>query len=333
VISSELDRLGAAGALLRKTLASGRLSPSYLFEGADGATLREAVLAFATEILAGARPDADAERIAARVREGNHPDLHRIGKDKPTVISVRALGGALDRAHQKPFEGDRQVFVVDPAEAMEREGIARYLKALEEPPEGTVFLLVSTRPDRLPDTVLSRCRRIRFPPLARTELEARLRELEANEDDVVDLARWSGGSLDRPRRMAGADLPTVARDLVAAARDEAPHAADAAERALSSLTKAAVPLAEEAALEKGDLKREALRMLLSDLLYVFSVEARDRAADRPVPLLPYLAADDAPDLLARLGALAAAVPLNVTPAVLVLEVVSALRTTQPPRPS
>lgn len=326
VISSDLGRLGRIGTALERTVGTDRLSPSYLFEGADAQAVHEVARAFAAAILAAAdaRGD-DRARVERLVANGTHPDLHLCGKDKPTVISVAALTVLLEEAHGTPVAGRRQVFIIDPAEAMEPEGLARYLKALEEPPDGTVFLLVSTRPDRLPATVLSRVRRIRVPPLSPEDVAECLRADGLDASGAKAFARWAGGSLSRARRLAVSEIPDVAQVLVDAASGAEPRAALAAEQALALLTRHAAARAEESGEERPDMKRQFLRTLLTDVLHVVRIEARDRVAGRPSAWLGDLDAEGALRLLEALGDLGAAVASNVSPSVIVLELVRRLR--------
>jgi hypothetical protein len=310
--------------MLLRILAAERISPSYLFEGSDPETLREAALAFAAGILSGAPPRARDARIETLAKSARHPDLHMLTKDKATVISVKALTPVLERAHATPLECEHQVFIIEPAEAMEPEGIARYLKTLEEPPEGTVFLLLTTRPERLPDTVLSRCRRTRFPPLAPDLLIARLCTEDLSEEEAQRACRYAGGSLGIARRLHAAQIPDLATDLARAARDPMPRVESAAAEALSHLTREATSLAAADTVDT-DTKRQHIRGLLGDLLRVLCVEARECAAGRPSALLEDLSMQDALSLLSGWGELSAAVATNVTPAAILIEALSVLR--------
>ena len=325
--SSDLEAFGEVGAMLNQILASGRISPSYLFEGADGEGVREAALAFAAALLGGDADDARGERVRRLVRALDHPDLHVLGKDKPTVISVKALSAQLEQAYQKPLEGARQVFVVDPAEAMEPEGVARYLKALEEPPAGTVYLLVSTAPERLPATVLSRVRRVRLPPLSTATIEDRLVHEGVEADRAARAAHWGTGSLARARRVANHRLDDVAVGLLSAARGEE-GAAGLAEHALQAIERAAADLAEAAG-DAADRRKQYVRELLDDLIHLLAVDARDAVGERSTQLAWTTTPVRALGLLESLGELSAAAASNVTPSILVLELVRVLRRALP----
>ena len=134
-------RFGASGALLARVARGGRTAPAYVFEGEDREVPRAAARLFASALLcrAASRP-CGACSTCRRIASGNHPDVHARGRDKATVISVEALAELLERAHGSPLEGDRQVFVIDPADALAPEAVAMYLKSLEEPPATTTFV-------------------------------------------------------------------------------------------------------------------------------------------------------------------------------------------------
>lgn len=319
-----LAAYGRIGQVLLRTLAAERLSPSYLFEGSDAVALHEAARAFAAGILAGTPPGAGDARAMRLALAGTHPDLHELRKDKATVISVAALTPVLERAHSTPLEGDHQVFLIDPAEAMEPAGIARYLKSLEEPPPGTVFLLVTTRAERLPDTVLSRCRRLRFPPLEDEVVKERLMADGIEAGLAARVARASGGSLARARRLAEYDMPDLASTLIATAVDPRGAVGRTADVAHAQLEQSAAALAEADARDTST-KRQHVRALLSDVLRILTVEARDHAVGTSSALPPSLDAEDALDLIRAWGGLDAALASNVTPAAVLIEAMAVLR--------
>ena len=331
--SSDAVRRGALGAWtepLARTLARGRVSPAYLLEGGDPAALREAARTFAAALLCPSGRLGCTCASCGRVRAGRHRDLHVLRLDKATVISVAALEPVLASAHRSPLEGPRQVFLVDPADALEPEGVARYLKTLEEPPEGTVFLLLTTRPERLPDTVRSRCRRLQLPPLPESEIAALLVAKGSSPERAAAAARHATGSLERARRMDEAEIAARLADLWAAARGAEPRAARPVESVLAALESVAAQRSagdDEGPSEAGpgERRREALRAVLQDLFHALGVEAREAAAGRPAFGGAVLSPRGGLDLLEAAGGLGAAVALNVSPPVALLDAVRALR--------
>jgi DNA polymerase-3 subunit delta' len=95
-----------------------------------------------------------------------HPDLVLIAPEKGEirVNEIRAVEEALSF---KPFEGKRKIVIIDDADAMNPSAANAFLKTLEEPPDESLMILISAHPDRLPETIRSRCCRLNFVPLSR----------------------------------------------------------------------------------------------------------------------------------------------------------------------
>ncbi|MEQ9455480.1 MAG: DNA polymerase III subunit [Phycisphaeraceae bacterium] len=144
---------------------------------------------------------------------GGHPDLHIITKElaryaddadirkrKLTQIPTEILREQLiEPAYHAPVLSGRKVFIVDEAELLNITGQNTLLKTLEEPPAGTMIILVTSSEDRLLPTIRSRCQRIGFIPLddqhVRDFLTRRAQDLSA--DDTVRLVALADGSLGR----------------------------------------------------------------------------------------------------------------------------------------
>lgn len=325
VESHPLSAFGPVGDSLVRTLRADRLAASYLFEGSDDESLREVALTFAASILAESPPGPAAGRAFELAMVWRHPDLHHLERDKATVISVAALTSILEKAHAKPFEGRFQVFVVEPAEAMEPEGIARYLKTLEEPPPGTVFLLLTTRADRLPDTVLSRCARLRFPPLEPEVIVRRLVRDGVDAQEASEAAECCGGSLGRARRIVDAGLCELADALGGVGMRHKPETAHVVESVRSALEKRAkdIAAAQQGEVDRG---RETIRRLLGDLIYVLSTDVRRVAAGDEPRFIKGISPAEAMHLFSLWSERAAAVHRNVTPVLILFELVRTMRT-------
>jgi len=328
--SSVWARFGAVGDLLRRAVAGGRIAPAYLFEASDLSVPREAATVFAQALLCAAPAGPCLVcSTCRRVRSGNHSDVHRQGRDKATVISVEALAALLERAHSSPLEGDRQVFIVLPAEAMAPEAVARYLKTLEEPPPTTTFVLVTARPDRLPETVRSRCQRLRFPSPTDVEVEGVLVASGVEASRARRLAPWALGSPSRGRRLAHLDADRVVDAICAAGLDRRIGAATTAEALLASLRPKAPELAaddgEEGAAAPEGAAGEALRRALDDVFHALQVVAARRLSGDSGGPLAAVSPERASQALERWTRLAACVRRNVSPIALLIEAVGALR--------
>lgn len=125
-----------------------------------------------------------------------------------TVDQVRGLGHLFA---MKPSYSTRRVVVVDSVDDLERSGANALLKSLEEPPQGTIFLLVSHSPGRLLPTIRSRCRSLRFAGLDDREmlqiLRARLPKLD--EGELGALVSAGQGSPGKALGFVGLDIASL----------------------------------------------------------------------------------------------------------------------------
>jgi DNA polymerase-3 subunit delta' len=100
-----------------------------------------------------------------KIDSGVHPDFLLISPEggQIRIEEIRAIDDILSF---KPFEGRLKVVIVDDADTMNPYAANAFLKTLEEPPTDSLIILVSSNPDRLPDTIRSRCSRVNFSPLS-----------------------------------------------------------------------------------------------------------------------------------------------------------------------
>ena len=166
-------------ALLQRSLERGRLAHAYLFTGDDLGEL-EAMARTLAKVLNCQQPQragraavdcCDACGNCERVNDGNFPDLFfvrpesklrllKIGQftrrdDSPPVVMN-------DFIHMKPYEGSHKVGVIVEADRMNEAACNSFLKTLEEPPANSVIILLTTQPQQILDTILSRCLRLNF---------------------------------------------------------------------------------------------------------------------------------------------------------------------------
>ncbi|HYA37851.1 MAG TPA: DNA polymerase III subunit delta' [Candidatus Methylomirabilis sp.] len=136
---------------------------------------------------------------------GTHPDVSVIGLAEDakiiTIDQIRALGDFLSL---RPHTAARKVVIISPAEAMNLNAANALLKLLEEPPLGSILVLVSSHPARLPATVRSRCSRVFFKVPARNEGLSWLRSHAAGGAGPEALLELAGGSPLRAMAMAEA---------------------------------------------------------------------------------------------------------------------------------
>lgn len=250
----------AAHGAFAAAMASDALHHAWLFAGPEGigkATFaRAAALRLLAQGAGNALPpgfDVPADNAQARlIAAGSHPDyrvLTRQPKDGDKtglelarsipIAQVRALGAMFAT---RPSMSDRRVVVIDAVDDLERPGASNaLLKNLEEPPQGTIFLLVSHAPGRLLPTIRSRCRLLRFDPLDDDAVTSVLRTAlpQADPTELTALARVANGSPGRALGVAGLDLAALDSTLAAIARDGDPSNAVRGRLAKSLALKAA----------------------------------------------------------------------------------------------
>lgn len=211
---------------------------AYLFTGPEGSGKRLGMRAFAAAMLCpnGGCGECRACRLALGERHSNMvvleptgPDI-LVGKDGGDQNTARWL---VAQAYLTPVEPGRKVMIVLQADRLRVEAADVLLKVLEEPPLDTVFVLMSARPDEIPETVRSRCQEVAFPPLS----EAFVVETLVSEGVAPERARLAcrlaGGNLGRARRVARDDRGLAFRRSALEAQDMA-LGASGAEGALAA---------------------------------------------------------------------------------------------------
>ena len=188
-----------------------------------------------TLIAAGSHPDY--RELTRQPKEGDKTGLD-LARSIP-IAQVRALGPMFAT---RPSMSDRRVVIIDAVDDLERPGASNaLLKNLEEPPQGTIFLLVSHAPGRLLPTIRSRCRTLRFDPLNDDAIATVLREAlpKADDAEIAALIRVAQGSPGRAMGFAGLDLAQLDQALTAIAHDGDPSNARRGKLAKALALKAA----------------------------------------------------------------------------------------------
>ena len=228
---------------LRQMQTQSRVPHGMLLVGAPGGGQAELGLQLAAELLCRDRRAARCGSCAdCRLFDaGTHPDFFwlRVAPEKKeiAIAQVRAL---TEQFSMRSYRGGAKVALVDPAEAMNIHSFNALLKTLEEPAEDTYLVLATSRADRIPRTIASRCTRLRVPLPAREQALAWLAAQEPREgwEQLLLLANGAPflaaeyasaglGDLDREMREALAGAADSAGALVARARawaDDAPAA-------------------------------------------------------------------------------------------------------------
>ncbi len=157
---------------------------------------------------------------------GTHPDIEVVSKpeDKAFLPVELFLGDQQHRGREglchwiglKPFLGGRRIAIIDDADHFNDAGANCLLKTLEEPPPGSVLILIGTSPARQLPTIRSRCQLIRFRPLEEATVARLLMSNKLVKDaaEAARLARHSEGSVQRAVDLADEDLWKCRRELL-----------------------------------------------------------------------------------------------------------------------
>ncbi|HKW01809.1 MAG TPA: DNA polymerase III subunit delta' [Vicinamibacterales bacterium] len=211
--------------LLRETVRRGRVPQSLLFAGPDGVGKRTVALALAQAVNCPNRKDGDACGTCStcdRIARGVHSDVTFVDTGGEASIKIDVLRERiLHVIGYRPFEAERRVYIIDQADEMLHPAQNALLKSLEEPPPSAILMLVTAYPDTLLPTIQSRCRRLRFGPLAEADVTRVLVErCRIDRATARELASVAGGSVARALEEKAGDLREdrqAALDLLVAA--------------------------------------------------------------------------------------------------------------------
>jgi DNA polymerase III subunit delta' len=158
--------------LLQRSLDRGRLAHAYLFSGHNIEELEGAAATLA-KVLNCANPvrsksgaaidSCDKCDCCKRVDTFNHPDVQWLrAESKLRIISIDQIRELLQTVNLKPTMGGYKIGVITAADRLNQQAANAFLKTLEEPPERTIFILLTTDVSRILETILSRCLRLNF---------------------------------------------------------------------------------------------------------------------------------------------------------------------------
>lgn len=199
-------------------LAGGRMHHAWLLTGAKGLGKTAFALAAAHTLVGGGpepaqHPDIFLLTYGPRTKEDEKKRDDGKPYDVARSIRIGQIREIQRRLTTRPTLGSRRAVIVDPVDDLETPAANALLKSLEEPPEGTYFLLVSHSPARLLPTIRSRCRTLRFPSLDGDQMEQFLADHHSglDADERAAAAALAGGSPGAALAFVDQGLSKVAR--------------------------------------------------------------------------------------------------------------------------
>ena len=237
---------------------AGRLPHAMIFSGPEGIGKRTCALRIARMLNCEQGGDAPCGqcRQCHKVESGSHPDVFTMNvAADATRIKIEQVRNLLSMLNMEPFEGAAKLFLIDPAERMSPGASNALLKALEEPPPRTYFILITQNVHDLLVTIRSRCQIYHFSPLTLDEIRRC-----GIEDELV--VRCSQGSIGRALATDAESL----RESRAAVLEFLETAMHAREEELAGL----LTLSAELGRAKEDYteRLRILGVLVSDLIFL-----------------------------------------------------------------
>ncbi|HMS41728.1 MAG TPA: DNA polymerase III subunit delta' [Pyrinomonadaceae bacterium] len=204
--------------ILRRMLKNSRVPHSLLFVGEEGVGKKHFALELAKSFVCQnsqdfeacgkcgdchradkftfPKPDDKREEFE-RVFFSRHSDIGQVIPCRNNVL-VGAIRDLEREANFRPYESKARFFIIDDADKMNNQATNALLKTLEEPAETSYIFLITSRPDALLPTIISRCQTLRFAPIPAIEIERHLLETKQFAiDDAELLSLLSNGNIGR----------------------------------------------------------------------------------------------------------------------------------------
>ena len=187
---------------LRNAIKQDRVAHAYLFSGprGTGKTTTARLLAKALNCVDGPTPDPCGEcNFCRSIANGSSPDVRELdGASNGLVEDIRKLREEVGYAASK---GKRKVYIIDEVHMLSTPAFNALLKTLEEPPPHVILIFATTEPQKVPETVLSRCQRFNFRRIGVADIVGQLQVilkekiLEVEESALFLIARKAEGGM------------------------------------------------------------------------------------------------------------------------------------------
>lgn len=188
---------------LKNVLKSKSTARAYLFCGPRGTGKTSSARIFAKALNCERGPVEEPCGTCSQcisIAEGSNLDVFEIDAASNTQVD-KIRDFIIEKVHFTPIAARFKVYIIDEVHKLSASSFNALLKTLEEPPSHVVFILATTHPHEIPDTILSRCQRYDFRPLTVEETKvhllkiAKIESIELDEDAARQLARAADGSL------------------------------------------------------------------------------------------------------------------------------------------
>jgi DNA polymerase-3 subunit gamma/tau len=212
---------------LQNAIRAGRIAHAYLFTGVRGVgkTTAARILAKALNCAQGPTPTPCNECVQCKeIIQGNCIDVIEIdGASNRGIDEVRQI---IENVRYQPARCSFKIYIIDEVHQVTKDAFNALLKTLEEPPASVKFILATTEPHRLPETILSRCQRFDFRRISLKEIVQRLGDISVREGlkisqgALIAVAREADGSMRDAQSLLEQVLSCFGTEQQAAEVDE-----------------------------------------------------------------------------------------------------------------
>ena len=184
---------------LGNSIINDRITHAYLFTGPRGTGKTSVAKIFARIINCENPKNLVPCNICVNCTQNQNTDI--IEMDAASNNGVDEIREIKDKVNLVPSFGKYKIYIVDEVHMLSNQAFNALLKTLEEPPSHVIFILATTEPHKIPETILSRCQRYDFKKISNKDIENRIKEICEREkikieDDAISLiAKLSDGGL------------------------------------------------------------------------------------------------------------------------------------------
>ncbi len=185
--------------IIKNSIANNKISHAYLFAGPRGTGKTSIAKIFAKMVNCENLQDGIPCNKCVNCTQKNNSDIIEI--DAASNNGVDEIRELRNKVNLVPSYGQYKVYIIDEVHMLTTGAFNALLKTLEEPPIHIVFILATTDPHKIPETILSRCQRLDFKKISENNIVARLKTIAVNEQIKVDddalreIARLSDGGM------------------------------------------------------------------------------------------------------------------------------------------
>lgn len=199
--------------ILTTLIKKGTIPHALLFTGIEGVGKLAAAMTFAmacncTTQINNQKNSQDISgpcdqcRSCKKIKSDNHPDIIHI-KPSGHFIKIAQIRSLCQILAMKPYEARYRVVIISDSQAMNPQACNALLKALEEPPDHTILILMAMQRSDLLQTIVSRCQHIRFSPIPPKIIKEHLvQEKGVDPDEAMIIAAMANGSLAKAVSMS-----------------------------------------------------------------------------------------------------------------------------------